>query len=252
VGRSFDELVGEAERAPIDGWDFSWLEGRATEERPSWHYFDLVAARAATVASLLDVQTGAGTMIADLPSVPPLTAATEGHGPNVAVAAQRLRRRGAHLVRTQEDRPALPFAGGSFELVTSRHPVDTWWDEVARVLLPGGSYLSQQVGPYSLRGLSEALMGPLPPGSRRDPELARRAAQRAGLVVTDLRHERPLTVFHDVGAVVYFLRLVVWIVPGFGVATHRDRLRALHERIERDGAFACHASRFLIEATRPR
>ena len=33
----------------------------------------------------------------------------------------------------------------------------------------------------------------------------------AGLVVTDLRHERPRTEFYDVGAVVYFLRLVVWI-----------------------------------------
>jgi hypothetical protein len=95
-------------------------------------------------------------------------------------------------------------------------------------------------------------MGPLPPGSRRDPELARHAAHRAGLVVTDLRHERPLTTFRDIGAVVYFLRLVVWIVPGFSVATHRHRLRVLHERIERDGAFTSHASRFLIEATKPR
>ncbi len=30
---SFDELIDEAERAPIDGWDFSWLDGRATEDR---------------------------------------------------------------------------------------------------------------------------------------------------------------------------------------------------------------------------
>jgi SAM-dependent methyltransferase len=252
VGRPFDDLVGEAERAPIDGWDFGWLEGRATEERPSWRYFDLVAARVPTVASLLDVQTGAGTMIADLATLPPLTVASEGHGPNVAEAAQRLRRRGAHLVWTQEDRPALPFACGTFDLVTSRHPVATWWGEIARVLRPGGTYLSQQVGPYSLRSLSEALMGPLPRGSRRDPELARRAAERAGLVVTELRHERPLTTFLDIGAVVYFLRLVVWIVPGFSVATHRDRLLALHERIEREGPFTSHASRFLIEATKPR
>jgi hypothetical protein len=71
-------------------------------------------------------------------------------------------------------------------------------------------------------------------------------------VVAELRHERPLTTFLDIGAVVYFLRLVVWIVPGFSVATHRDRLLALHERIEREGPFTSHASRFLIEATKPR
>ncbi len=32
--RSFDELVNEAATADVGGWDFSWLNGRATEERP--------------------------------------------------------------------------------------------------------------------------------------------------------------------------------------------------------------------------
>ncbi len=53
------------------------------------------------------------------------------------------------------------------------------------------------------------------------------------------------------GAVVYFLRLVVWIVPDFTVAAYRDRLRDLHEQIARDGPFVAHATRFLIEATKP-
>ncbi len=34
--RTFEELVAEAEAAPVEGWGFSWLAGRATEERPSW------------------------------------------------------------------------------------------------------------------------------------------------------------------------------------------------------------------------
>ena len=45
VGR-FEVLVEEAEHAPIGAWDFSWLEGRAVEERPSWHYFDRAVAKA--------------------------------------------------------------------------------------------------------------------------------------------------------------------------------------------------------------
>jgi hypothetical protein len=36
--RTFEDLVAEAASAPIDGWDFSWLDGRATEQRPSWGY----------------------------------------------------------------------------------------------------------------------------------------------------------------------------------------------------------------------
>ena len=56
----FDELVAEADAAPIVGWDFSWLDGRATEARPSWGYSRLVAARLAGVGALLDIQTGGG------------------------------------------------------------------------------------------------------------------------------------------------------------------------------------------------
>lgn len=252
VPRSFDDLVGEAESVPIAGWDFSWLAGRAYEERPSWHYFDRVAERAATVDSLLDLEVGSGGMIAALPGVPRLTVGTEAYAPNVAHAARRLRARGAHLVWPDAPSRALPLRGDTFELVTSRHPVTTWWAEIARVLAPGGAYLSQQVGPYSLRALSEYLMGPLPPGSGREPEVAEAEAERAGLVVTSVRSERPVTRFYDIGAVVYFLRLVVWIVPGFSVARHRDRLRALHDQIERDGAYETTASRFLIEAVKPR
>ena len=32
MSRGFDELVAEAESASVDGWDFSWLDGRATEQ----------------------------------------------------------------------------------------------------------------------------------------------------------------------------------------------------------------------------
>jgi hypothetical protein len=31
MARSFDELVDEAAAVPVQGWDFSWLDGRATE-----------------------------------------------------------------------------------------------------------------------------------------------------------------------------------------------------------------------------
>ncbi|MCY4667832.1 MAG: SAM-dependent methyltransferase, partial [Rhodococcus sp.] len=45
MSRGFDELVAEAESASVDGWDFSWLDGRATEQRPSWGYQRLMGER---------------------------------------------------------------------------------------------------------------------------------------------------------------------------------------------------------------
>jgi SAM-dependent methyltransferase len=247
----FDDLVRDAELAPIEGWDFSWLDGRAIEERPSWRYFDRVVERAASVAALLEVQAGTGRMIGSLPSLSELAVATEGFPPSVAVAAPRLRERGVHLVVTSQTRAQLPFSDQSFALVLSRHPIEPWWGEIARVLKPGGSYFAQHVGPDSLRSLSEFLMGPLPSESKRHPDVERQAAEDAGLVVETLAVERPRTAFSDVGAVVYFLRLVPWIVPDFSVTKYRKPLFDLHQVIERDGTFETTASRTLINATKP-
>jgi len=69
--------------------------------------------------------------------------------------------------------------------------------------------------------------------------------------VVDLRQEALRTVFNDVGAVVYFLRKVLWTVPGFTAEAYRDRLAALHQQIQREGAFVAHAQRFLIEVAKP-
>lgn len=251
VKRSCDALIEEAEAAPIEGWDFTWLDGRATEERPSWGYSRLLAERVRDVSSLLDLQTGGGELLGQLPRLPPITVATEGWEPNVRRAAQRLHPRGAWVVVTQEDGPTLPFGSGTFELVVSRHPVVTCWDEVARVLRPGGRYLSQQIGPHSMREVTEFFMGPQPATSARIPELARDKATTAGLRVEDLRMERLRATFADVGAVVYYLRLVIWTVPDFSVDRYRDRLTALDREITGSGPFVAHSTRFLIEAAKP-
>ncbi|MDT5257342.1 MAG: hypothetical protein QOD10_2422, partial [Mycobacterium sp.] len=43
MSRTFEDLVAEADSVSVDGWDFSWLDGRATEERPPWGYSRLLA-----------------------------------------------------------------------------------------------------------------------------------------------------------------------------------------------------------------
>lgn len=251
VADDFDQLVNEVFSAPADRWDFSWLEGRATEERPSWRYFDRVCERVPNARRLLDLDAGTGNMLDDLPHLPPLAVATDSYEPSIQTAAPRVRARGAHVVQTQHDCQALPFADASFDLIISRHPVETWWTEIARVLEPDGHYFSQQVGPHSLRDLTEFLMGTLPTSSGRDPELAREAAEGAGLIVEDLRTERTKVVFYDIGAVVYFLSVVVWTVPDFTISRYRPHLLRLHRRIQATGAFETTSSRFLIDARRP-
>ncbi|MFE9253146.1 class I SAM-dependent methyltransferase [Streptomyces sp. NPDC007088] len=251
--RAFESLVAEADAAPVDGWDFSWFEGRATEARPSWGYARLMGERLARAGTSLDLETGGGEVLASAPAVPPRAVATESWPPNLARAAARLHPLGVTVVGTSGDRHALPFADGAFDLVTSRHPVSTDWTEIARLLAPGGTYFSQQVGPASAFEVVEFFLGPQPARVReaRDPGVARREAEAAGLEVVELRSERLRMEFSDVGAVVYFLRKVVWMVPGFTVERYRSRLRDMHELIEREGPFVAYSARFLIEARKP-
>ncbi|MFG2628455.1 class I SAM-dependent methyltransferase [Streptomyces sp. NPDC048473] len=245
----FDALVAEAAAVSVDGWDFSWLDGRATEQRPSWGYARAMADRMGRAGAALDIQTGGGEVLASVPKLPPLTVATESWPPNITRATALLHPLGAAVV-ADADEPPLPFGDNAFDLVVSRHPVTTWWAEIARVLTPGGTYFSQQVGPASVFELVEYFLGPQPPEARgaRDPEKARAAAEAAGLEVVDLRMETLRTEFFDIGAVVYFLRKVIWMVPGFTVEEYRPKLAALHHRIGTEGPFVAHTTRFLIEA----
>ncbi len=176
----FEALVAEADAVSVDGWDFSWLDGRATEQRPSWGYARAMADRLAGARAALDIQTGGGEVLAAAPVLPPVTVATESWPPNIARATARLHPLGAVVV-ADADEPPLPFGDGAFDLVVSRHPVTIWWEEIARVLAPGGTYFSQQVGPASVFELVEYFLGPQPPEVRRarDPEDARAAAEAA-------------------------------------------------------------------------
>jgi SAM-dependent methyltransferase len=254
--RSFEDLVAEGASVPTEGWDFSWFAGRATEARPSWGYAKSMAGRLAGAAAVLDIQTGGGEVLdfalAEATGRPPLVVATEVWLPNVAKATALLRPHGVAVVASMEDAP-LPFADEAFDLVVSRHPVRSNWDEIARVLQPGGTYFAQHVGPNSAFELVEYFLGPQPDGkgSPRHPDRERVDAEAAGLEIVDLRAERLRMDFYDIAAVVHFLRKVIWMVPGFTVEAYESQLRALHEQIEAEGAFVAYSTRHLVEARKP-
>lgn len=247
---AFGALVAEGAGLPVEGWDFSWFRGRATEERPPWGYASRMGERMSRSGRALDIQTGGGEVLATVARRPKLLVATESWPPNVAVARGRLAPLGVHVVAVA-GAPTLPFVDATFDLVVSRHPVDTLWEEIARVLRPGGTYLSQQIGAGTNRELTDFMMGPQPLNERRRAEHMRAAAEEAGLEVVDLQTCALRVEFYDVAAVVYFLRKVGWTVPDFSVGKYRRRLRAMHEQIVGAGAFISTARRVLIEVRKP-
>lgn len=250
--RSFDEIVDEAAKVSVDGWDFSWLDGRATEERPSWGYQRLLSQRLATATAALDIQTGGGEVLAGagLENFPRTLVATEGWPPNVARATALLHPLCAVVVADPEEAP-LPFADGAFDLVTSRHPSTVHWSEISRVLTVGGTYLAQHVGSGTNVEVSEYFLGSFEPGLGRHHEAEADQARAVGLDVVQCRNERLRLEFFDVGAMVFFLRKVIWTVPDFTVEQYRGQLESLHDQIKRDGAFHSTMSRTLFEIRKP-
>ena len=248
---TFDELIAEGDAVPVAGWDFSWFAGRATEERPQWGYARLMGERTARARAALDIQTGGGEVLAAALRAsgarPLVLAATESWSPNAELARRNLADFGGCVAEVADDAD-LPFASETFDLVVSRHPTEVVWPEIARVLRPGGSYFSQQVGAGTNRELTDFMMGTQPVSAGRRPQVAVAAARAAGLHVVEVRQQALRVAFFDVAAVVYFLRKVLWTVPGFTVAAYLEPLAQMHEHIQAHGSFTCHAQRFLIEA----
>ncbi|GAA4421278.1 class I SAM-dependent methyltransferase [Actinokineospora soli] len=242
---TFDDLLAEGEAVPTDGWDFSWFAGRATEERPGWGYARLLAARMATATIAADLQTGGGEVVATAARRPPLLFATETWPPNLAVARRTLP--DAVVIQVAEHSP-LPFRTASLDLVTSRHPTYTPWREITRVLRPGGTVLTQQIGDGTNRELSEYFLGPLPDPPPTAGEIR---AACTGLDIVTLAEATCRLEFHDIAAVVHFLRKVIWTVPDFTVEKYRPRLKAMHDHITTHGSFISHSRRVLVEARKP-
>ena len=246
----FESLVLEGAVEPTQGWDFSWFDGRATEGRPSWRYLENLGTRMARASAVLDLQTGGGELFAQVlgRSVerPQFLAATESWLPNIEVARRNLHPFGVTVVHTP-DEGAVPFEDESFELVCSRHPTVVVWKEIERLLRPGGIYFSQQIGAGTNSELANFFVAPreLPENQKMQRMISR--ATEVGLKVLDAREESLPVAFFDIGAVVYFLRKVIWTVPDFSVDKYHDRLMDLHERIERDGSFTSHSQRIILE-----
>jgi hypothetical protein len=169
-------------------------------------------------------------------------------GPNVPIARRRLAPLGVRVFDTTEsgDEP-LPFTDGTFDLVVSRHESYAP-SEVRRVLVSGGTFVTQQVGGRDLEELNHALGAP--PHTYRQWNLAAATdeLERAGFEVLEWREELLPGTFYDIGAVVLYLRIIPWQIPGFDLADYDQTLRSLHAMMESGTPLKVNGHRFLVIA----
>lgn len=250
--QDFDRLVQEAWSQEISGWDWSYLEGRLVEDAEPWHYPGIARQRMRHAASLLEIGTGGGELFSSLGPYPQCTAATEAYPPSVGLAGARLHSLGVQVVQTEmEVQFALPFAAAAFDLVVNRHagysPL-----ELYRVLQPGGRFLTQQVGGRNQFRLNELL--------QEEPDFvysywtldyAVQELRDAGFRILDAREAFPQVRFYDIGAVVFYLKVIDWQVPGFNPQLHREKLLRIDRIIQDQGCLLTSEHRFIIEAQTP-
>ena len=241
------EVWRREERHPFVGWDFSHLDGRMIEGQPPWSYTTRAGELMGTSASVLDIDTGGGERLLQLREYwPSRVVATEDHPPNVELARTRLEPVGCSVVDVPWSRTPMPFADGEFDLILSRHS-SFQADEVARMLSPGGTFLTQQVHRMWGHDLL-AVFGAQPPLPETTLEGTSAAIEAVGLAIITAREWTGELTFTDVGAVVYYLKAVPWLVPGFSVETHLDGLIELQRRLNAGEQLAFEARKFLIEA----
>jgi len=139
------ELWRREEQRPFTGWDFSYLADRMVQELPTWSYASRAAELMRQAGSVLELGTGGGERFLQLRGHwPSRVTVTEEYPPNVALVRERLGSLGVRVVEVRlTDIDPLPFATDEFDVVLNRHSAFNS-AEVARVLGPGGTFLTQR------------------------------------------------------------------------------------------------------------
>ena len=238
----------EEEIAHIHGWDFSHIEGRYMEEDDlPWDYREEILRYLKPEMRILDIDTGGGEFLLSLKHPNENTAATENYPPNVDLCRETLLPFGIDF-RAADGKGVLPFADASFDMVINRHG-DFNPSEIYRVLKPGGLFITQQVGAENDRELVELLCGQtdLPFPDQYLKIMMDRFAQTGFEILDGRECFRPIR-FYDVGALVWFARIISWEFIGFSVERDLDRLFCAQAQLEQTGCLSANTHRFFLIA----
>lgn len=248
--KSFNDLIQDAVSHSFSGWDFSFLGARWKTNEPSWDYPALARNHMRSITTMLDQDTGGGELLSTLIPFPPHTWATESYAPNIPVAKDHLEPLGVQVISDYSD-SSIPLPDAGLDLVLNRHGSYSE-EELLRLLKPGGIFLTEQVGGQNDICLNELLQDQVEfEYSYWTKDLITRRLTDAGFELLIIKEEFPLAEFADIGAVVFYLRIISWQVADFTVDKYRDKLHNIHQDILTHGPLQVHDHRILVEARKP-
>ena len=236
----------EEEIAHIHGWDFSHIEGRYMEEDDlPWDYREEILRYLKPEMRILDIDTGGGEFLLSLNHPYENIAATENYPPNVDLCRETLLPLGIDF-RAADGKGVLPFEDASFDMVINRHG-DFNPGEIHRVLKPSGLFITQQVGAENDRELVELLCGQTDmPFPDQYLKITMDRFAQTGFEILDGWECFRLIRFYDVGALVWFARIIEWEFPGFSVDSCLDRLLQAQSILDETGVIKGSIHRFML------
>lgn len=235
--------------AHVQGWDFSHIHGRYTEEDTlPWDFRGVIQKYLKDGMKLLDMETGGGEFLLTLSHPSENTAAIEGYPPNVELCKENLLPLGIDF-READGGDLLPFSDGSFDIITNRHG-DYGAAELYRVLKSGGLFLTQQVGAQNDRELVQLLLPHVTevPYPEQYLDVSKTKLLECGFEVLESGETRQLIRFYDVGALVWYARIIEWEFPGFSVDSCLGQLYQAQEIVEKTGVIEGSIHRFYLVA----
>lgn len=244
-----DKLVEqwkEDEKAVFKGWDFSYLKKRMIDPNPPWNYIKIAKKLIKKSKAVLDMETGGGEIFSSLKPFLKHAVAYEGYKPNVSVARKRLKPLGVKVIETRNLKK-LPFKDKEFDLVLNRHGAING-KEIYRILKDGGTFFTQQVtGSDDSQDLVREFKAKRK-FSDINLEKYVKELKKAGFKIKSSRKWKGKKVFKDVGAIVYYLKAIPWIVKGFGVKNNLKDLKRLQKKIEKNKELKFQTAKFMILA----
>jgi len=235
------------ENFAFQGWDFSHIDGRWKSETLPWNYQEIVLSFLKSTDRLLDMGTGGGECLLSFKHPFALTSVTEAYPPNLEICMKELAPLGITVVQAYEN-DMLSFENDSFDIVLNRHEsFDS--AEVARVLKKGGYFITQQVGGKNDFDLSQRLcMNFAPQFPRHTLKNNTDAVRLSGFEIEKEEEAFTPVRFFDVGALVYFAKIIEWEFSDFSVDNSFDSLLRCQKEIEEIGFVQGTEHRFIIVA----
>jgi SAM-dependent methyltransferase len=172
--------------------------------------------------------------------------ATEEYYVNAPIAHKALAPLGAHVVRASADH-GLPFADASFDLVIDRHEA-LLPPDVARVLRPGGTIITQQVAEenwqearhYFGRG-----------GEFPDHFTLYQQGFRDARLTVETQYHVWKVAYPTIGQFVFMLLIAPWEIPGFDPLAEIEEIIAMEDGLRVPEGIAVTFARYLLVARKP-